>query len=539
MVFNAAYSPDERHLATGQRFGLVRVWRRPAPNPEDRTVTLPHFAVRLKSSRDGRCVIPGKFGGMFFPGMSTPRLRVCATATGAALGPAFELGNECADAAVSGNGQTAAAVVLQGASGKLHVWDARTGRPAFDPLPLPGAPAAVAFDAADSRGGVLCDTGEVFLFDPQTGRARLTFRLEDWRPGLPQILTLAFVPRTESGDAGGAVVVMHADGSLRIHDETTGEPRCPPICAPQPSGRCGFFRIAPDGRRVAVAWAGPSHFVRLYDLSGAAISEPLPHPDVVFDICFSADGRRVFTGSRDGQARLWDWEAARLVCPPCTHPDEVFGVAITPDGHWGLTCCRKGKKDATGAIHFWEFNTGKPAAPPVRFDGSVHSIAVSPDGTRAFATVEGIGLHALSLTDLSAPAELSPDDLCTLAELAASQQLYEGDLAGLGADDGSRCGAFRQRHRTTGSRVDRLPEPPAEALATNSDSSPTGTPGVGSGNGPPTPSARRSRFARTTTGSATASPPSSPRPAKLMPTADTAGRCSNASAIPRTLPSPR
>jgi eukaryotic-like serine/threonine-protein kinase len=461
-VLNAAYSPDGLHLATGQQHGLVRVWRRPRSDAEGWTSPIQQFAVRLKGSpgaagdAGGRFVIPGKFGCQYYPPMLTPRLRVYQTASGEALGPAFTLGAGCADAAVSGDGRTAAAVGSQGPAGKLHVWDPRTGHQAFDPRPLPGVPAAVAFNADDSLLGVLCDNGEVSLFDPQTGAARLRFRLEGWKPGWPQILTLAF------GSARGPVVLMHSDGSLRVHDETTGAPRCPPIRAPEPGGKCGFFRIAPDGQRLAVAWWGQSHAVQLFDLSsGQAVSpRPLPHPNTVYDICFTPDGGRVFTACRDGQARLWDWEAARLACPPCTHRDEVYGVAVTPDGLWGLTACRKGNESATGALHCWEFTTGKPAAPAVRIDGSVRSIALSPDGTRAVASVEGLGVHALSLTDLSAPAELGPDDLCTLAELAAGYRLYEGDLAGVAADEWlSLWRAFRPHHPDYGAPAVRAPDP--------------------------------------------------------------------------------
>ena len=454
MVFNAAYSPDGLHLATGQEYGLVRVWRRPSPPVGSQMSPLPHFAVRLKSSRDGGCVIPGKFGGPFRPAMAARSLGVYDTASGAAVGPAFALGDGCADAAVSANGRMAAAVVSEGRSGALHLWNARTGNRAFDPLRLPGAPAAVAFNADDSQVGVLCDTGDICLFDSQTGERRPPFRLKDWQPGQPEILSLAFAPRT--GSTEGAVVVMHSDGSVRVHDETTGALRCDPIRAPQSKCRCGLFRIAPDGQRLAVTWWGPTHAVQVFDLgTGAAVSQPLPHPEAVFDVCFTPDGRRAFTACRDGQARLWDWEAARQVCPPCTHADEVYSVAVTPDGLWGLTACRKGQKSGTaGTVHCWEFTTGKPVAPPVRFDGSVHSIVASPDGTRALAAVEGRGLYSLNLTELFTPADLGPDDLCTLTELAASHQIYKGDVAGLDADQWfALWRAFRQKHPNYGTPV--------------------------------------------------------------------------------------
>src|SRR5262249_14394747 len=154
----------------------------------DRTIPLPHITVRLESSRDGRYVIPGKYGGKYFPAMDTPSLGVYQTASGEALGPTFRLVDECADAAVSGGRRTAAAVVRRGRAGILHLWDPRTGRATFS-LPLGGPPTAVAFNADDTRVGVLSDTGEVILFDPQTSRARMQFQFEDWTPGRFQTLS--------------------------------------------------------------------------------------------------------------------------------------------------------------------------------------------------------------------------------------------------------------------------------------------------------------------------------------------------------------
>lgn len=466
-VYNAAYSPDGLHLATGQRGGLVRVWRRPPPGAGDRTVPLFNYALRLKPSNDGRFVIPGKFGGEYHKPMSVPALGVYETTSGAPIGPTFALGNGCADAAVSGDGSTAAAVLSRDTSRTLHLWNPRTGQRVADAITLPGAPTAVAFNADDSRVGVLCDTGAVLLFDPQTGREVLRSQLEGWRSGKHQSLFLAFAP-PKAGSAEGTIVVAHADGSVRIIGEATGAARCAPIRGPKTGGSCGTFRIAPDGRHLAIAWRG-AHAVQVFDLhSGAALSEPLPHPDTVYDICFTPDGARVFTGCRDGQARLWDWKApmARQVCPPCAHPDEVYSVAVTSDGLWGLTACRKGNKSATGSVHFWEFTTGKPAAPPVHFaEGSVNSVVVAPDGTRALTIVEAHGLRSLSLNDMSGPAEMGPDALCALAELASSQRLYKGDVAGLGTDEWlALWRAFRQQYPTYGGSALADP-PPAPAPA--------------------------------------------------------------------------
>jgi serine/threonine protein kinase/WD40 repeat protein len=466
IVHNAAYSPDGVHLATGQQHGLVRIWRRPVPDASDRTTLIPHSLARLTPDQNGRYVIFGKFGSEHRPGFDVGEtLGVYQTNSGTPLGPAtgYRVGAGCVDAAVSPDGQSAAAVANTNRAGTLHLWNPRTGSQVVNPVPLPAEAASVAFNADGTRVGVLCDDGTVVLFDAQKGSEQSRFRLKDWRRGQGEILFLAFVPQIEHGQACNKLVIAHPDGSVHVCDEN-GTAKYPPLCGPVGS-TATLLRFSRDGRRLAVVWFGEksaAHYaVQIFDLSsGTAVSKLLVHPDTVFDVCFTHDGSRVFTGCRDHQSRLWDWEAGHLVCS-CMNSDEVYGVAVTPDGLCGLTSCRKGNKFKTGAIHFWEFTTGKPAAPTVHInEGTAHSIVVSQDGTRALVGVVGNGLRSIDLTRLATPDSMALDDLCTLSELAAGQRLVDGDVSGLASDEWfALWRAFRQRQPTYGTPAFRVTQP--------------------------------------------------------------------------------
>jgi WD40 repeat protein len=47
----------------------------------------------------------------------------------------------------------------------------------------------------------------------------------------------------------------------------------------------------------------------------------------------------VLTGSDDGTARLTDTATAAQIGPVLLHPDRVFAVAFSPDGRFALTGC--------------------------------------------------------------------------------------------------------------------------------------------------------------------------------------------------------
>jgi WD40 repeat protein/serine/threonine protein kinase len=450
MVDNGTFSPDGRLLATGQRNGLVTIWRRPAEHPGVRAMPFAHEIVGLKPSRDGRHVIAGKFLNPFqTSGMGCRNLRVHEMASGAPVGAALEFQGECVDAALSSDGRSAAVVVRTGTGGQLHVRDVQTGKAAFPPLPLPDAPLSVAFSFDDSRLAVLCRGGQVVVVDPHQGRSLHEFGLEGWvkRQVFHNFFGLQFT-------ADGSIVVLHTDYSLHVRDPMTGRLRYAPIRLDHQQGWCAGFQVSGDGRLLATAvGAAKNNPVRVWDLeSGKPLSPVLPHADVPYGLCFSPDGRRLFTGCRDGQARLWDWQAGRLACPPCKADDEVFSVAFTPDGRWGLTAARMGVAPG-GKVRMWEFATGKPVS-PVLYVGkeSANGLAISPDGAGALTSVMGEGLWWIDLSPLSAPDDLDADDLCTLAELTSGQRIHEGDLAGLSSDEWlDRWRAFRERHPEYGS----------------------------------------------------------------------------------------
>ncbi len=56
------------------------------------------------------------------------------------------------------------------------------------------------------------------------------------------------------------------------------------------------------------------------------------HTANVHSVAFSANGRRIVTGSHDGTMRLWDDTTGRETLL-LSHPRAIYAVAVSPDGH--------------------------------------------------------------------------------------------------------------------------------------------------------------------------------------------------------------
>jgi tRNA A-37 threonylcarbamoyl transferase component Bud32 len=177
--------------------------------------------------------------------------------------------------------------ITGGEDNLVHLWDAKTGQPAYPPL----------------------------------------------RGHTNTVMHSAFSPDSR------LLATTSLDYSTRLWDAATGATHGPPLLHDGTMIHVAFSR---DGRRLATA--SEDNTARLWDVeTGRPVTPPLVHPAWAMDAEFSRDRSRVITAMRRSAARFWNAETGQPMSPFIMHPsgrvleavytaDETHFIATGSDG---------------------------------------------------------------------------------------------------------------------------------------------------------------------------------------------------------------
>lgn len=127
----------------------------------------------------------------------------------------------------------------------------------------------------------------------------------------------------------------------------------------------------PDGKKLAIASADKT--IRIIDMENLKVQNTLlSHADFVNAIAWSKDGTKLVSASRDKSAKVFDAETGQLLISYQGHGNAVRGVVMLPDGQQVVSTGSDKK------IHRWNVADAKKTA-EVSLGGEGYRIAVAGD----------------------------------------------------------------------------------------------------------------------------------------------------------------
>jgi WD40 repeat protein len=185
------------------------------------------------------------------------------------------------------------------------------------------------------------------------------------------VVGLAFSPD------GAKLATASWDRTARVWDVKTGKQL---LCL----GHDDYVQsvaFSPDGKLLA----STGKEVRLWEAGTGkerfCFRDPAWHSGAFYDVCFSADGKRLFACPADGTLRSWDTSTGRLVRKWTV--GRGFPLRLSADGNSVLL-------GASDRVSCWRLTTGEQAwtnSPWVAHSGTsvYRSLALTPDGRQLLA----------------------------------------------------------------------------------------------------------------------------------------------------------
>jgi WD40 repeat protein len=196
-------------------------------------------------------------------------------------------------------------------------------------------------------------------------------------------------------------LVAEGESGLKIVDLATRESEdfLPPSDMAGQQGT--VVAVSPAGDRLALA-LNNDNTIRIYQVSDRKLLHTLiGHTDIITELEFSPDGKKLYSASHDSWVRVWDQDGKAIGSFQPTgadnFPGQVLGMGLSPDGKLLATIPFDGK------TKLWDAQTFAQAPRAVRelgaFGGYDNSDAwFSPDG-QYLAAITANGLFLWKVAD--------------------------------------------------------------------------------------------------------------------------------------------
>jgi WD40 repeat protein len=151
--------------------------------------------------------------------------------------------------------------------------------------------------------------------------------------------------------------------------------------------------FSPEGGSLVVGLAkgqasNPDYSLRLLETeTGREIRRLVGHREVVADVAFSPDGKRILSSSTDSSVILWDAASGAEIYRLIGHTSGVLSVAFHPEGRLAVSGA------ADGSLLLWDVDEGVALRRYAGFTKPVVGLAFVPDGGSFLVAADTDAVH--------------------------------------------------------------------------------------------------------------------------------------------------
>jgi WD40 repeat protein len=202
------------------------------------------------------------------------------------------------------------------------------------------------------------------------GRVRLwnikegSFVGHPWEGNADRLVCLDWSPN------GAEVAGGWKDGTIRRWNTSTGR-QIGPLIKLASDERVWAIKYSPQGDKFA---SGGDNIIRVWSKDGGLLIEIEGHAVAVTSLCWSKDGKYIFSGSFDRTIRKWHSIDGKELVVIRGHTNFVISLCLSPDGSHLISA------SDDYSVRIWDLESNQQVGDPLWHDDRVCVVAMSSDG---------------------------------------------------------------------------------------------------------------------------------------------------------------